>query len=155
MSQILENQTLEMTNVLSRRGTFSQTELQVEMQKIGLLLKEKAVEKNGSVVTATFAIDVSGDMDIEILVPLNHAIFLPNGYTLKPNFKLTNAVKIRHAGNPVHLQKSAQDINAYIADNQLIPITVGYNVVVSEPKNPQDVENMIVDIYVGISPNIL
>ena len=156
MAEILQNQTYEMENVLSRRGNFSQAELQTELQKIGVLLKELVVEKNGSIVTATFSIEpTSGVMDIEVLVPLNKAVALPEGYTLKPAFKLTNAVKVRHAGNPALLQKSADELNAYIQTNALTPITVGYNVTVKEPTSPEDIENMIIDMYAGISPNIL
>ena len=62
---------------------------------------------------------------------------------------------MRHAGNPALLQNSADELNAYILANALTPITVGYNVTVKEPASPQDVENMIIDMYVGISLNIL
>jgi len=116
MSQILQNQTLEMTNVLSRRGKFTQTELQLEMQNIGIFFKENGIEKNGNIVTATFAVDSSsGIMDVEILVPMNRETSLSNGYTFKSIFKLTNAVKIRHIGNPAFLQKSANEMTEHIS----------------------------------------
>lgn len=38
---------------------------------------------------------------------------------------------------------------------QLMPVTAGYNVTVKEPLNQMDMENMIVDIYVGVCDNIL
>lgn len=37
----------------------------------------------------------------------------------------------------------------------LVPTTSGYNVTVKEPTSQADIENMQIDIYVGISPNIL
>ena len=155
MPRILQNQTFEMINVLSRRGKFSQNEIQTEMQKIDELLREKGAKQNGSVVTATFAVEPSGIMDIEILVPLNKVISAPYGYAFKPVFKLTNAVKIRHAGNPALMQKSVDELNDYIQANNLVPITAGYNIMVNEPANAQNLDNMIVEIYVGVSPNIL
>ena len=155
MAQILQNQIFEMIHVLSRRGKFSENEIQIEIQKINELLKEKRAEQTGGVVTATFEIDRSGIMDIEILVPLNKEISVPSGYTFKPVFKLTNAVKIRHEGNPSLLQESADELNAYMQNNNLTPITVGYNIMINDVKNQQDAENIVVEIYVGINPNIL
>ena len=43
----------------------------------------------------------------------------------------------------------------YISERQLMPVTAGYNVTVKEPLNQMDMENMIVDIYVGVCDNIL
>ena len=121
-----------------------------------MFFKENGIEKAGNIVTATYAVDTSsGIMDIEILVPMNKEILLPDGYLFKPIFKLVNAIKIRHEGNPAFLQKSADEMTEYIQENKLTPITVGYNVIVNEPKTPQDIDNMIVDIYVGVNPNIL
>lgn len=40
-------------------------------------------------------------------------------------------------------------------DRGLMPITAGYNVTVQEPTSPTDIENLIVDMYVGVSDNIL
>jgi len=158
MTNILDNQTLEMANVLSLRGKMTQMELNTAMNNIGKVLKENGANKNGYVVTSTFAIEMVKNeqvMDIEILVPLDKEITAPDGYVFKKQFTLTNAVKIRHEGNPALMQNSGTTLMKYISDNGLTPITSGYNVTVKEPTSQADIENMIVDIYVGVSPNIL
>ncbi len=94
-------------------------------------------------------------MDIEILIPLDREITPPAGYIWKPHFLLTNALMIRHIGNPAALQNAINELNAYIMEHQLVPISTGYNVTVKEAKTPLEIDNMEVDIYVGISPNLL
>lgn len=53
------------------------------------------------------------------------------------------------------MQNAANELMAYIKDRGLMPITAGYNVTVQEPTSPTDIENLIVDMYVGVSDNIL
>ena len=50
---------------------------------------------------------------------------------------------------------SGNEIMKYISERQFMPVTAGYNVTVKEPLNQMDMENMIVDIYVGVCDNIL
>ena len=122
------------------------------------IISENSAEKKGFSVTATFAIENNGSqpiMDIEILIPLNKEIHVPSDYKFEPIFRLNNAIKIRHQGNPAMLQNSANELMKYIADHQLTPITTGYNVTVQEPTNQNDVDSLIVDMYVGVSDNIL
>jgi len=94
-------------------------------------------------------------MDAEILVPLNKEIPVPSGYVWKPQFLLTNAVKLHHVGHPSALQNSINELNAYITQHQLVPITSGYNVTVKEARTPLDLDAMEIDIYVGVNPNSL
>ncbi|MDR1329151.1 MAG: AraC family transcriptional regulator, partial [Oscillospiraceae bacterium] len=60
-----------------------------------------------------------------------------------------------HTGNPAGIQSTVNELLAYIQQNGLQPITSGYNVTVKEAKTPLEVDEMVVDIYLGISPNIL
>lgn len=109
-------------------------------------------------MTATFSVENNGlqpIMDIEVLIPLNKEVHVPADYKFKPVFRLNNAVKIRHRGNPAMLQNSANELMRYITDHKLMPITAGYNVTVQEPADQNDVDSLIVDMYVGVSDNIL
>ena len=158
MSNIVDNQTLVMRDVLTYRAKMTQQELNVAMNNIGKVIKENGANKNGCATTSTFAIEVVDNqqvMDIEVLVPLDKEITAPDGYVFKKQFKLTNAVKIRHEGNPSLMQNSANELMKYISDKGLTPITSGYNVTVKEPTSQAEIDNMIIDIYVGVSPNIL
>lgn len=155
---ITENCKLEMENVISFRGKVTQQQMSQIVKEMEQIISENSAEKKGFSATATFAIENNGSqpiMDIEILIPLNKEIHVPSDYKFKPIFRLNNAVKIRHQGNPAMLQNSANELMKYISDHQLTPITTGYNVTVQEPTNQNDVDSLIVDMYVGVSDNIL
>lgn len=155
---IQEHMTLEMHNVLSYRAKMTQQELQAKSLEIEKFLTETGAKRVAPATTTTFSVEqgVSGPvMDIEILIPLDREITSLDGYIWKPHFLLTNALMIRHIGNPSTLQNTVNELNAYILEHQLIPITTGYNVTLKEAKTPLELASMEVDIYVGISPNLL
>ncbi len=156
--KIIEHETLELKNVLSYRGKVTQQELIAKSREIELLLRDWQVEQTMRAVTTTFAVEqtASGPLvDVEILVPLDREISPPAGYTWKPHFLLTNAVVVQHKGDPSGLQNSVNDLNAYIAEHQLVPITTGYNVTMRDAKTPADIDSVEIAVYVGISPNVL
>jgi hypothetical protein len=156
--EITENCTLEMENVLSFRGKMTQVQIPDRMKAIEELLNSTGAKRNGAVASATFAIEPNGSspvLDVEILVPLDQKIAIPDGYVWKPRFYLTNAVKLRHADSLAMLQTSVNELNAYMERKRLTPITVGYNITVKEAASQQELDSMIVDIYVGVSPNQL
>lgn len=55
-------------------------------------------------------------MEVEIMYPLDKPIAVSAPYVLKPVFRLRNAVKIRHTGNPALMQNTANELMAYIKD---------------------------------------
>ena len=158
MNEITENVALEMTNVLSYRNKSTQKQLVMVSKEIEELLKNNNAKKVGANVSVTFAINTTGlepMLDVEILIPIDKTISVSAPYTIKPIFRLRNAVKIRHKGNPALLQNTANELMEYIKNKGLIPITAGYNVTIQEISSPTDVDSLIVDIYVGVSDNIL
>ncbi|SFX96332.1 AraC family transcriptional regulator [Ruminococcus sp. XPD3002] len=155
---ITENNTYEMTNVISYRGKVTQQQLSVIMNEINTIIQEKGASKTGPNVSATFAVEMEGGqpvMDVEILVPVDREISLPSGYKFKPLFRLCDAVKIRHEGNPAMLQNSVNELMGYVRNNGLTPITPGYNVTIKEPTGPSDADGLIVDMYVGVTRSVL
>lgn len=155
---IRKNTTLEMKNVLSFRAKVTQQELTVKSKEIEILLQHHDAKRGAPAVTTTFEVeqDARGKvMDVEILIPLDKEIPVPDGYAWKPHFLLTNALMIRHIGNPSGLQNTINELNTYIAEHNLTPISTGYNVTVKEAKTPLELEQMEIDVYVGISPNLL
>lgn len=156
--EITENNKLEMSNVISYRGKVTQQQMAQIMQELEQIIKENHASKSGPTVSATYAAENDGVqpiMDMEVLIPLDREISVPSGYSFKPVFRLNHAVKVRHTGNPAMLQNSANELMKYITEKQLMPVTAGYNVVVQEAANPKDVDNLIIDIYVGVCDNIL
>ena len=53
----------------------------------------------------------------------------------------------------MRLQNTCNELNQYIVQNKLMPITVGYNV--TKKIDPVNIIKTEIDVYVGISPNIL
>lgn len=145
-------------NVLSLRKKMNQAELQQEMLSIGKFLEQNSLKKNGPLVTATFAIEESNEqplMDTEVLVPLDKPARLYGEYRLKDVFHLMNAVYARHEGNPNTLQNTYNELNQYISQKGLQPITAAYNVNVVDLQPGQSMDDMIVDVYIGVNPSIL
>lgn len=158
MFEIIENVKLEMNNVLSFKGEVTKQEMIQIVKEMEQLVSENGAKRNGSIVTATFDIKKIENqivMAIQILVPLDRKIEPPNGYVFKPIFRLNNAIKLRHYGDPSNLQENMNKLTEYIIEKGLMPITPGYNVTINELHDKNDVESLIVDIYVGVSDNIL
>ncbi|MBM7615037.1 GyrI-like domain-containing protein [Alkaliphilus hydrothermalis] len=158
MANIETGKELKMENVLSLRKKMTQGDIQQEMMKIGKFFEENGIKKNGPVVTATFAVEeVNGQqlLDMEILVPMDREVQLTGEYVLKKEFHLVNAVYARHQGNPNLLQSTYNEVMKYINENRLHQITMGYNVNVNEPQTIEEMDGMIVDIYIGVNPSIL
>lgn len=156
--EIIEHQTLEMSNVLSYRARLTQLELGEKAKEIEEVLQRAAVKRKDPIVTATYAIEQGPRgpiMDIELLIPLEAGIEPPAGFVWKPRFLLTNALMVRHVGNPSGLQDTVNELNAYMTARGLVPITSGYNVTVKEAKTPLEMDEMEIHVYVGISPNLL
>jgi len=155
---IQQNKQLRMENVLSLRKKVTQIQMQQEMTRIGEILTKEGIKKNGNVVTATFSVETQGGqqlMDIEILVPLDRKIELPNEYNFKPIFNLVNAISIRHEGNPATFQATINQLNEYISENSLQVITATYSEMVKEATGQENINDMIIDIYVGVNPSIV
>lgn len=151
---------LKLNNVISLRKKMTQEKVEKEMIKIGNFINENNLKKNGSVVTATFQVEMNNGqpiMDMEILVPVDREVELSNTseYKFKKVFHLVNAVYARHIGNPMLLQSTYNEIMDYINKNNLQPITAAYNATVSEIREGQALDDFIVDVYVGVNPNRL
>jgi effector-binding domain-containing protein len=156
---IQENQELRMANVLSFRKKAAMAVFQDEISRITEFVNEGRFTKSGSTATVTYSVETDGDgaqlLDMEVLMPLNEPFSPPDGCVCKPAFRLMNAVKIRHEGNPAGLQSTANELLAHIRQKGLQPITPVYNVTVKEARTPLEADGMIVDMYLGVSPNIL
>jgi len=158
LSQILQNQSLEMKNVLSLRGKYTHIEFNKELNKIDELLKRKNIEKAGPKVTAIHSFEMCDElqfMDIEVLIPLEKYEKFDRPYSIKPLFRLTNALRIEHVGDSSFTQNTAEKLNEFIKNENLTPITTAYNVIMNEPKTYQDADTLVAYIYVGLSPNSL
>jgi len=155
MTVIQTGKELKMENVLSLRKKMRQEEVQQEMIKIGRFFEANGIKKSGNIATTTYSIDPDGTLDIEILIPMDKSVDLPSEYKLKPVFKLVNAVYARHEGNPANLQNVYNEMLAYIKEKNLQQITTGYNVTVKDITPGMSIDEVVIDVYIGVSENIL
>jgi effector-binding domain-containing protein len=149
---------LRFKNVLSLRKKIAQNDINGEILKIGKYLNDNGLKKVGPVTTVTFAAEVIGShpvLDIEILVPVDKVIEPSCDYCFKNVFHLVNAVYLQHKGNPSLLQDTYNQLTAYIKDNKFQQITAAYNVNVKELQLGQSMDEMIVDVYIGVNPSLL
>lgn len=152
MAQIELNQNLEVDNLFCFRGKISQTEVESIAKELEHAIVAAGAEKAGNAITATFSVEGTV-MDLEIMIPVDKKIADTGQFYYKEKLKIGNALMAKHVGNPVRLQDTCNDLNQYIMDHQLMPITVGYNV--TKNVDVSNVNNTEIEIYVGINPNIL
>lgn len=84
----------------------------------------------------------------EFIIPVDREFKSNAYYNYKPIFKLVNAIRIRHYGDFSSIYKSLQELKEYVYLNNLTAVTNPYYV-------DKNIENGIIDVYVGISENVL
>ena len=152
MLEIKENQELNVANVLSYKGKVKQAELENVGKEMESYIQKAGAKRVGNPTTATYAVE--GDMiDIELLMPIDRSIDSTDKFVFKNQIKIVNAVVACYKGHPMGLQEACNQVNQYIVEHKLQPITVGYNV--TKKTDMLSPENTEIDVYVGISPNVL
>ncbi len=152
MLEIKENQELQVVNLLSYRGKVKQAEFENIGKEMESYIQNIGAKRVGNPITATYALE--GDLiDIELLIPINKSIDSTDKFVFKNQIKIVNAVIAAYKGHPIGLQDACNQLNQYIIEHKLQPVTVGYNVTKkTDMLNPENTE---IDVYVGISPNTL
>lgn len=151
--EVIENQYIYVKNVLSyltRVGCKSFGEFISHIYRSTDVLN---LTVNGKVmfsIIATHTIPEDTVIDIEVLIPVDKAFNSTSKYVYKPEFKLENALCIRHYGSYSDLLQTQKRLNDYITDKGLKAITNIYFVIDKNSDN-----NSIVSLYVGINGNIL
>lgn len=144
-------QPYEIENVISRSGKFNTVEFQGALMDTVKEFKEYANNNGESVITTTRSVEVVENeqiLDVEILFPVKYKVPCKEPYEFKNKIRIVNALYVRE-DDISKLQDTLNQINQYILNNKLQPITSAY-LVQSKHDN-----KMITDIYIGINPNIL
>lgn len=152
MVEILEGQTLEMEHLISFRGKITQTEIESVGKDMEMFVAQAGANRVGNPVTATYGIE-AGKIDMELLLPVDKQIECSEKYAYKERIRIVNAVVAKYTGNPNGLQDACNELNQYIMEHKLVPVTVGYNI--TRRVDNANLENTEIDVYVGISQNIL
>jgi len=155
---IKENQELHRYNLVSKRQKITQNEMPYVIDEI-----KKYAENNQLKIKDIISVSFSNTMenneqiiDNECIVEFTSQItnnILPDGYKNKNELLITNALNLSFKGNQQLFLAKYNEIANYIASNKLQPITPMYTVI----HNPlEQLGNEVdLDIYIGINPNIL
>ena len=152
MAEIVKGQMLEVENLYTFRGQVSQIEVENIGKELEEIITKNGAQKVGNPISVTYGIEGS-IMDMELLIPIDKEIENVEPYCFKEKIKIVNALLAKHKGNPMMLQNTFNEVNHYIVENKLTPITPGYNV--TKTINPLNMENCEIYVYIGISPNVL
>lgn len=153
--KIKENQELTIRKALSFRGIVKECELDsIKMDMVHFLI-EKNIARNSEIITATFGVE-GEKIDIELLIPIDKDIDeVTGGYQVKNNIIIKNAVLASYKGKPEEFSTACLEVNKYLNDKHLQPITVGYNVIKESVYNCEKrCTDVNIDIYIGVSKDI-
>lgn len=145
------NKSLEIKNLVSRAGKFTQNKYQKEVLDIISNYKKFSLNQGDCLITTTKSIEFTdGDqvLDVEILLPVSKIITVEKPYTFKNSIKICNAIYAKIEDITL-LQENLNEINEYICKNELQPITPAYLI-----QKKSDLKTSI-DVYIGLNPNIL
>lgn len=139
---VIEHQTLTAEKVLSHCTDVSD-------DLVPLMLK--GIKENISVLEFNICGDIivsKQNGGVEFLIPIDREFRSNGNYSFKERVMLVNAARIRHYGSFCTIRKSLTELNDYIAEKSLTPITAPYIV-------ERDNSDNAYDIYIGISENVV
>jgi len=155
MSNIMENQQLEVHNLISLRGKMRQEEIPGAMQKLKAYADAQGVKPVGGPISVTFAVEQTAEgllTDTELLMPVDGKTSDNEEIIWKDRLFITNAVLLKYAGSPAMFQNACNELNTYIEEKGYTPITAGYTVTKGVDQLSGTME---MEVYVGLSPNVL
>ena len=140
--RVIEHQYLHYRNVLVCKMPFDTSLITDFLNKISENLSVIDLNLNGKIVMT------SDSSNMEFNIPVNKSFFGNSHYQYKSEFKLVNAIRARHYGSLDNIEETIIELNEYIQENSLVPITNPYFIV-------QSIEHDIYDVLIGISENVL
>lgn len=142
--------------VITYRGKVNNKLINNVMSQLLSVINGTGLKTNGPTITAIHSIaNDCGDqiIDIEIVVPINGIMTSTDEFVYRDRFEISNALMFRHIGNPLTMNTEMQEFNQYIRENDFKPVTPFYNVTVRSASSPSEIDNIIMDIYVGVKSN--
>ena len=132
-----------------------QEEIPGAIQKLKSYADEQGVRPVGGPISVTFGVEQTADgilADTELLMPVDGKVIGNEEFTWKERLFVTNAVLLQYAGSPAMFQNACNEMNTYIQEKGYTPITAGYTVTKGVDRFSGMME---MEVYVGISPNVL
>lgn len=145
--QIVENLNLYFENILSYKADADKNTTMDMSRHIRKNLSNIGLEMRDKLIFTYF------DTGIEFLVPLiNENTKSCSGYTIKPKFRMVNAVKIRYEGDFSCINEALEILKKYIAEKKYRAISNPYYKIV---RDDESLNYGIWDIYISLDSNIL
>lgn len=149
--QILKNQMIARNNLIVCKRKMSHEDIFSFIRYASENIRALDLEINDKIMFTTVNSD-DGEM-IKVMIPVSGQVRSCGEFEYQPMFKLVNAVAIRHEGGFAVIGSTEKKLTEYIAENHFEPITSPYYVVVRN--DTSNLDNNIIDIYIGINYNIL
>ncbi len=144
---------IRIENLIALRKKIKQSDVSIEIQKMGNYLAINGRSKAGCIMTTTFGIETNNGeplLDMGILIPINNKIECDGEYRYIQVFEIEKAVHTKHEGSPSKIQESYDMLVEYLKQNNLIAVTPAYNVYINELQIGDSLESMTIDIYIGV-----
>lgn len=154
---IEEHKELNFNNLLSFRAVLTQSEIQQEMDAIDKFINNSNLATLGPKISTTYSVTqgIVPTMDIGILIPVDKEFQENEKYKFKSKLRLVNALKSVYKGNPQGFNNTIMEVQNYIKDKNLMPITLFYTVNLHEFKSSDDIDKFHAELYISINPNII
>lgn len=139
--------------VITYRGKVNNKLVNNVMSQLLSVINDTGLKINGPTITAIHSIENDcGDqiIDIEIIVPINGVMASTDEFIYKDKFEINNALMFRHIGNPQTMDSEMQEFSRYMQENNLKPVTPFYNVTVKTASNPEETDDVVIEVYVGV-----
>lgn len=143
--------TYEEFNLVTVSGKYTINDFNKLVQNTIALFRPYAKNTIEHLITTTKAVEVINNeqiLDVEILFPVSSKIEVQKPYVYKDKIKITNALYLK-VNDITKLQEAMNRINQYVIEEKIQPITTAYLVQTTEEGKP------VVEIYMGINPNII
>ncbi len=140
MILVAEHQTLKVERILLHQANISDDVVSQMLEHIRKNISVLGFQICGNIIIA------KQDKYLEFLIPVDKEFDSNEHYNFKERIRLVNAARLRHYDSFSKIQKSLDELNNYITEKKLTPITVPYIV------ERDDLDN-VYDIYIGISEN--
>lgn len=142
-------ETYEINNLIVQSGEFTSDDFQKAVQNILNVYKDIAIQNGEYIITTTKSVNTEKQIiDAEILLPVSYRVPVEVPYEFKQSIKINNALYTK-VEDISKLQIELNEVNNYIIENKLQPITSAY--LVQSKQN----DKLCIEIYIGLNPNIL
>lgn len=152
--QIVRHQMLDLQNMVYCETNIDSSDARTIAKKVHELEQAFGVRKEKKILFVLKRNNESAVIEA-ILFPIDSPDSIKDSrYKLKRKMHIESAVKIRHEGDWNMLENTIECLNYFIAKQELKKITTYYCSVLTG-LNRDELRDVIVDIYVGVSRNIL